>query len=84
MGTISVYAVTYFPSKDTTYDNSNSGLESTNVQGAIDELYNTCFPSTPAGNQILENTDVVTSGDGLYRMKMKIDIFIEEQTQTIM
>ena len=26
------------------YDNKTSGLESTDVQGAIDELYNTCFP----------------------------------------
>ena len=37
-GTISVIAATYFPSNDVTYDNSESGLSSTNVQGAIDEL----------------------------------------------
>lgn len=36
---MSVLAVTYFPSGDVTYDNSSSGLESTNVQEAIDELY---------------------------------------------
>ena len=36
--TISVIAATYFPSNDVTYDNSESGLTSTNVQGAIDEL----------------------------------------------
>ena len=38
-GTAGVYAATYFPSDDVTYDNSESGLSSTDVQGAIDELY---------------------------------------------
>ena len=65
-GSVSAIAMTYFPSNQTIYDNSTSGLESTNVQGAIDELYNVCFPPTPAGDQILDNTDIVTSGDGLY------------------
>ena len=51
--TISVIAATYFPSNDVTYDNSESGLSSTNVQGAIDELYGVCFPK-PAGDQIIE------------------------------
>ena len=64
-GTISVIAATYFPSNQTTYDNSASGLSSTNVQGAIDELYNVCFPPT-TGDGVLDNTDIVTSGDGLY------------------
>lgn len=41
-GGISVYAITYFPSNQTTYDNSDSGMTSTNVQDAIDELYNVC------------------------------------------
>ena len=41
---ISVIAATYFPSNQTTYDNSVSGLQSTNVQDAIDELYGVCFP----------------------------------------
>ena len=41
-GTISVYAVTYFPSNQTTYDHSVSGMTSTNVQDALDELYNGC------------------------------------------
>ncbi len=53
-GTVSVLAMTYFPSSQTTYDNSESGLKSTDVQGAIDELYNTCVPQT-AGEQIIEN-----------------------------
>ena len=62
---ISVIAIAFFPSKDVTYDNKESGLKSTNVQGAIDELYGVCFPPK-AGDTILDNTDIVTSGDGLY------------------
>ena len=64
-GTIGVIAATYFPSNQTTYDNTNTELQSTNVQDAIDELYGVCFPPG-AGDQILDNTDIVTSGDGLY------------------
>lgn len=61
---VSVYAVTYFPSNDVTYDNTDSGMQATDVQEAIDELYNTCFPPGPTiGGQPV---DVVTSGDGLY------------------
>ncbi len=56
-GIVVVCAATYFPSNQTTYDNSVSGLNATNVQTAIDELYNTCFPPT-LGDQILENTDL--------------------------
>ena len=65
VGIVAVYAETYFPSNDVTYDNTESGLSSTNVQGAIDELYGVCFPPK-AGDTILDNTDIVTSGDGLY------------------
>ena len=54
-GTISVIAATYFPSNDVTYDNSESGLSSTNVQGAIDELYGVCTADPPAGETIIEN-----------------------------
>ena len=36
--------MTYFPSNQVTYENSESGMQATDVQGAIDELYNTCFP----------------------------------------
>ncbi len=43
---VMVYAVTYFPSSQTTYDNNITGMQATNVQGAIDELYNVCFPPT--------------------------------------
>ena len=53
--TISVIAATYFPSNDVTYDNTKSGLISTNVQGAIDELYGVCTVKPPAGEQIIEN-----------------------------
>ena len=53
--TISVIAATYFPSVDVTYDNNESGLISTNVQGAIDELYGVCTAEPPAGEQIIEN-----------------------------
>ena len=65
-GIVGVYAATYFPSNDVTYDNKESGLTSTNVQDAIDEIYNTCSKGTPqTSEQIKEN--VVTTGDGLYK-----------------
>ena len=48
-GSISVTAATYFPINDVTYDNTKSGLQSTNVQGAIDELYNTCSSAISFG-----------------------------------
>ena len=64
--TIGVSAATYFPSNDVTYDNSTSGLSSTNVQGAIDELYNNCSNSSATtAENIIKN--IVTSGDGLYK-----------------
>ena len=51
-----VYAETYFPSNQVTYDNTESGLSSTNVQGAIDELYGVCFPS--AGDEIIKDNEL--------------------------
>ena len=66
-GTIGVSAATYFESNAVTYDNTESGLNSTNVQGAIDELYNACKTPATGGNGILEKVDIVTSGDGLYK-----------------
>ena len=51
---ITVYAETYFPSLNTTYDNTNTELKSENVQDAIDELYGVCFPKS-AGDQIIED-----------------------------
>ena len=65
-GSIGVYAATYFPSNQTTYDNTASGLQSTNVQDAIDELYGICLPPKTGGEAILDDVDIVTSGDGLY------------------
>ena len=52
---VMVYAQTYFPSNQTTYDNSTSGMQATDVQGAIDELYNVCFPPYTPG----QGTDVI-------------------------
>ena len=66
-GSIGVYAATYFPSNDVTYNNETSGLESTDVQGAIDELYNVCKNPPIGGESILDSVDIVTSGDGLYK-----------------
>ena len=62
-GGVSVIAATYFPSNQVTYENGSSGLESNNVQGAIDELYNVCFP--PTGSDTI--TDLLPSNsDELY------------------
>lgn len=65
-GTAGVYALVTFPSTDVSYDNSASGLASTNVQGAIDELYNTCLQLNPLDGTVFEDK-IVTSGDGLYK-----------------
>lgn len=51
-GTASIYAVTYFPSNQVTYNNTSSKLNSTDVQGAIDELYNTCSKAVSTGDYI--------------------------------
>ena len=51
--TIGVSAATYFASSQVTYDNKTSGLKSTDVQGAIDELYNECFP--PIIDQLIDS-----------------------------
>ena len=63
-GTVSVIAATYFPSNQVTYDNGTSGMQATDVQGAIDELYNTCFPPKSGSDTI---TDLLPSNpDELY------------------
>ena len=51
-GTVSVCAVTYFPSNQVTYNNTTSGLKSSDVQGAIDELYSSCSSSMQSGDYI--------------------------------
>ena len=38
-GSIGVYAATVIASSSVSYDNSDSGLEATNLQDAIDEVY---------------------------------------------
>ncbi len=56
-GCISVIAATYFSSNDVTYDNTESGLKSKDVQGAIDELYTECT-TIPTGEQIIEDASL--------------------------
>ncbi len=65
-GGVSVIAATYFPSNQVTYENTASGMQASDVQGAIDELYAECTKEPTTGDSILDNTDIVTSGDGLY------------------
>ena len=52
---LGVYAAVTFPSNDVTYDNTQSGLQSTTVKGAIDELYTECTKEPTAGETIIEN-----------------------------
>ena len=64
-GSIGVYAVTYFPGLNTTYDNSDSGMTSTNVQDALDELYSVCIPPKTGSDTI---TDLLPDNpDELYK-----------------
>ena len=66
-GTIGVSAATYFPSVDVTYDNKESGLVSTDVQGAIDELYVKAQQvSSGSDDKVEDMGGTVSSGDGLY------------------
>ncbi len=73
-GTVSVCAITYFPSNQVTYDNKTSGLKSSDVQGAIDELYNTCSSAVQAGDYLYYAVNSYSSGspDGyiLYRCSL--------------
>ena len=71
-----VYAANTIYSKNVTYDNSNSGLEATNVQDALDETYNKCVPQTLVSmmkKQAVLDTDIDfskvssdTNGKGVY------------------
>ena len=64
-GSLGVYAIVTFNSKDVSYENVTSGLSSKNVQGAIDELYTECTAEkVDVGGK---NVEVVTTGDGLYK-----------------
>ena len=54
-GSVGVYAATTIASSIVTYDNSTSGGSSTNVQGAVDELYNlanTSHCASVSGNTV--------------------------------
>lgn len=63
--TIGVFAVITFASSDVSYDNSNSGLTSTNVKDAIDELYKQCKNKTVYYNyNIYSGSQVVYNGTG--------------------
>ena len=82
---VSVYAVTYFPSNQVTYDNSSSKLSSTNVQGAIDELYNTCkaATSTSSGDYIyFYVNETFGTGRGFYRMPISGGVATKIQETT--
>lgn len=67
-GSISAYAVTIISSSSVSYLNTSSGITSTNVQGAIDELY----AKSSTGNQqdwelklnVRSNLSSWRSGDG--------------------
>ena len=63
MGSL-VYAAVTFPSSEVSYDNKESGLSSTTVKGAIDELYKTCTAEKVdvGGKDVI----IVDEGDGLY------------------
>ena len=72
-----VYAANTIYSSNVTYDNSNSGLEATNVQDALDETYDKCFTKITLMDLIKENaildTDINfanissdTNGKGVY------------------
>ena len=65
-GTTCVFAVTYFPSNQVTYDNSTSTLKSTDVQGAIDELYSTCKECTST-SESSDNVYTLSSNGAVYK-----------------
>ena len=76
-----VYATTYIQSNRITYDHYANSMSSTEVQGAIDELYNTCFPpkSPTIGDTILDEVPIVTTGDGLYKDEYENRYFFKGQ-----
>ena len=79
-GSLGVCAASYFPSNNVSYDNKTSGLKSTDVQGAIDELYSACKTPPIGGDGILEHVNIVTSGDGLYKDEYEDDRYFYKGT----
>ena len=69
IGIAGVSAATYFPSVDVTYDNTDSGLVSTDVQGAIGELYVKAQQLSSGSDDKAEDMGGTTTsgGDGLYK-----------------
>ncbi len=64
---VGVSAATYFESGAVTYDNTESGLTATNVQGVIDELYVKAKQTSGGSDDKVEDMGgTVSSGDGLY------------------
>ena len=55
-----------YRSDEIKYDNSNSQIEASNMQGAIDELYNKCLKlkeQCPDGNTCIKNSDMDAKKD---------------------
>ena len=62
---VTVSAERIIISSNVSYDNGTSGLASSNVQGAVDELYTKCFNNTFAGFlKSLPSSNTVISDDG--------------------
>ena len=84
---VGVSAATYFPSNDVTYNNSESGLNSTDVQSAIDELYKNCSVMTSSSKYLYfavneEGSNGEASGGTLYRTDLNGDNQIEIYTSS--
>ena len=62
-----VFAVTQIDSKEVTYDNTESGLESTNVQGALNELYGIASAITSSNSNSNSNSSLVVMKVGSIR-----------------
>ena len=67
----SVYAVLTIESNSVSYDNTTSGLSSTNVKGAIDELYNYCsYPMKLNFDYTGEDQSFIVPVSGTYKVEL--------------
>ena len=89
LGVLAVYAddiVTYFSSTFVGYDNTSSGLQSTNVKGAIDELYGHATDYTEVksiiGDDSLDTTNQTLTG-GINELNDKIENYLNNYTVTV-